>query len=588
MPAITPLPESPSRSDSAPIFVSKADALMAALPPMVNQINETVAGLPGVTVTATSTTSLTIGAGSKSITVETGLGIIVGMSLKIASVASPTNWLHGDVTSYNSGTGALVVNVTTMQGVGTFASWRATLSAPAGPAAVPQGGEAVSSALDITLDSASARVQSVTMTTSSKAIILPDPATLSEGGPIFIIHKASGYAFDIKNSAGTVVGRISSARYALMMLIDSAANLWKVAYCDTSLSVGLASIFNAASTSGTALCALDSSRAIVAYRDNGNSSYLTACVLTVSGTTVSAGAEYVVLSGNSSYTASLVTIDSSKALIAFSDPLNGGFGTALILSVSGTSISVGAKTAFNAVNSSNLTACKLDATHALVCYADVPATNAGKSCVLTISGTSVSAGAIATFNSGASDYVSVCALDSTHAVVAYQDLGNSSYGTACVLAVSGTTITPGAESVFRSATCAYTNIVNLSSSQALVTYTDGGTLNPAASCVLNVSGSAITPQTPSTFYSSNCWRVISAVIDEQNVLVGLIDSATGYEYALVLNINGNSSFVGIGPTLARGSGLNHSAICHLGNGKGVIAIQDTGNSSYGTAISVAI
>jgi archaellum component FlaF (FlaF/FlaG flagellin family) len=52
------------------------------------------------------------------------------MSVKIARTASPSNWMHGDVTSYNIGTGALVVNSTNILGSGTYTDWTVTLSAP--------------------------------------------------------------------------------------------------------------------------------------------------------------------------------------------------------------------------------------------------------------------------------------------------------------------------------------------------------------------------------------------------------------------------------------------------------------------------
>jgi len=78
---------------------------------------------------ATSTTSLTVGTGSKSLTVDTGKGYAVGQAVMIASTAGPTNYLTGQVTSYDSGTGALVVNVTSVAGSGTVAAWTVSVSA---------------------------------------------------------------------------------------------------------------------------------------------------------------------------------------------------------------------------------------------------------------------------------------------------------------------------------------------------------------------------------------------------------------------------------------------------------------------------
>jgi len=73
---------------------------------------------------STSTTSLTIGTGSnKTLTVQTGKSYVEGMTVKIANTASPTNWMLGDVISYDSGTGALVVYPRTSNGSGTFSAW---------------------------------------------------------------------------------------------------------------------------------------------------------------------------------------------------------------------------------------------------------------------------------------------------------------------------------------------------------------------------------------------------------------------------------------------------------------------------------
>lgn len=71
----------------------------------------------------TSVTSVTIGTGSKSFTTQTGLSYVAGLAIKITETATPSNLMNGTVTSYNSGTGALVVNVTSTGGSGTFTDW---------------------------------------------------------------------------------------------------------------------------------------------------------------------------------------------------------------------------------------------------------------------------------------------------------------------------------------------------------------------------------------------------------------------------------------------------------------------------------
>lgn len=82
-------------------------------------------------LTSTSTTSLTIGTGSKTLTVQTGLGYVIGYPLRISSTANPTNFMDGIVTAYNTGTGSLTVNVLSVGGSGTIAAWN-TMILPGG------------------------------------------------------------------------------------------------------------------------------------------------------------------------------------------------------------------------------------------------------------------------------------------------------------------------------------------------------------------------------------------------------------------------------------------------------------------------
>lgn len=83
------------------------------------------ATLAQLTTTTTSSSSVLIGTGAKTFTVPSGLGFVVGMTLRIAN--SSTAYMTGDVTSYSSTT--LVVNVTSVVGSGTLASWSISLSA---------------------------------------------------------------------------------------------------------------------------------------------------------------------------------------------------------------------------------------------------------------------------------------------------------------------------------------------------------------------------------------------------------------------------------------------------------------------------
>lgn len=122
---ITALPTPPSTSDPAN-FASEADAFLGALPTFATQLNAYAAALNSLSTTTASTTSIAIGTGTKNFTVETGKSLFVGMSYKMAYDAN--NWMLGDIISYNSGTGALSIDIDTVRGSGTYAAWAGTLS----------------------------------------------------------------------------------------------------------------------------------------------------------------------------------------------------------------------------------------------------------------------------------------------------------------------------------------------------------------------------------------------------------------------------------------------------------------------------
>jgi len=72
---------------------------------------------------ASSTTSLAIGTGSKAFTIQAGKTFVVGQTVAIFSAANAANFMVGNITAHNSGTGAITVNVTKTGGSGTLADW---------------------------------------------------------------------------------------------------------------------------------------------------------------------------------------------------------------------------------------------------------------------------------------------------------------------------------------------------------------------------------------------------------------------------------------------------------------------------------
>ena len=80
---------------------------------------------------ATSSTSLTIGNGVKTFTIQTGKDFAVGQTVVLASSATPLNQMVGIVTAHNKLTGAMEVTVQSdmFGGSGTYSDWVVALTA---------------------------------------------------------------------------------------------------------------------------------------------------------------------------------------------------------------------------------------------------------------------------------------------------------------------------------------------------------------------------------------------------------------------------------------------------------------------------
>lgn len=160
------------------------------------------AGIDPSAASGTSTTSLTIGTGTKSLTIQTGRALFAGQSVSVAYTTVPATKMLGTVTSYDSATGALVVEVVTTSGSGTYALWTvslnilsgATLAANTFTAEQNQAkGADIASASTINLTTATGNLVHVTGTTTITAITLASgyDRTVVFDGALTLTHGAS-------------------------------------------------------------------------------------------------------------------------------------------------------------------------------------------------------------------------------------------------------------------------------------------------------------------------------------------------------------------------------------------------------------
>ena len=332
-------------------------------------------------------------------------------------------------------------------------------------------------------------------------------------------------------------------------------------------------------------------KVVIAYRDRGNSDYGTAIVGTVSDTSISFGSSAVFESATSTYMYAAYDANAQKVVIVYSDGGNSQYGTAVVGTVSGTSISFGTAVVFeSAFIDFPSVAYDSNAQKVVIAFRDVGNSNYGTAIVGTVSGTSISFGSAAVFESAnTNDVEAVYDASAQKVVILYRDNGNSDYGTGIVGTVSGTSISFGSAAVFESAKSEYMSAVYDSNAQKIVVaYRDGGNSNYGTAVVGTVSGTSITFGSATVFESADI-PFLSAVYDSKNQKVFIAYEDTGnssYGTFVSGTVSGNSiSFES--PAVFDSTDSDKIAAAYDANAERVvIAYRDGGNSEYGTAVVV--
>ena len=166
-------------------------------------------------------------------------------------------------------------------------------------------------------------------------------------------------------------------------------------------------------------------------------------VSVVEGVAAGAGSPVVFESASSVDISATFDSSSNKVVIAYKDSGNSDYGTAIVGAVSGTSISFGSAVVFESASSTFISATfDSSSNKVVIAYRDSGNSSYGTAIVGTVSGTSISFGTAVVFESAISSYISATFDSSSNKVViAYRDSGNSSYGTAVVFQNESTTLT---------------------------------------------------------------------------------------------------------------------------------------------------
>ncbi len=193
-------------------------------------------------------------------------------------------------------------------------------------------------------------------------------------------------------------------------IVEADGDVAQIAASAISQVVGSETVFESASTLHVA-SAYDANaqKVVIAYHDNPDSQKGKAVVGTVSSNAISFGTpvQWDFSGTASNYIAMTYDANAQKVVIVYADADNSNYGTAVVGTVSGTSIGYGAAVVFESASIQDTSIVyDSNAQKVVIAYRDNGNSYYGTAIVGTVSGTSISFGSAAVFESDIVVYVS--------------------------------------------------------------------------------------------------------------------------------------------------------------------------------------
>jgi hypothetical protein len=355
-----------------------------------------------------------------------------------------------------------------------------------------------------------------------------------------------------KQVSFTASGNVTSSGKPVVLNSDGTVS--EVSESSGNEGIGTPVVFDTDSV-GSMSSVYDSNanKVVVVYGGNGGVGY--AIVGTISGTSVSFGTRVAFESDNAESMAVTFDSNSNKIVIAFryAQFPSGtyGYGYVIIGTVSGTSITFsGAKIAFNSANTTNIGPDGIDfdstANKVVIAFRDDGNSDYGTAIVGTVSGTSITFGSEAVIETNQTMYHSVTYDPTTdRTVIAYRNESSSGYGQAKVGEISGTSITLGASANFEAAS---TNFIvsdfDSSQNKVVIAYSDAGNSAYGTGIVGTVTGggtNTIAFGTAEVFNSASTGPIARAAFDTNlnKTIVAYCNSVSPfYGYAVRGTVSG--------------------------------------------------
>ena len=359
-------------------------------------------------------------------------------------------------------------------------------------------------------------------------------------------------------------------------------------------SVGSPVVFESASGPADYMASIYDSttnKVVLAYMDAGNSNYGTAIIGTVNGTSISFGSPVVFESATTTYIGMGYDSGNQRVVIGYQDGGQSDHGTVIVGTVSGTSISFGTANKFYGATSKWFDVVYDSGNQrVVVCFTE--GNSNGRAVVGTVdpSDNSITFGSTQAFDGNQCDEISAV-YDVAHAktVIVYKDTGDSSVGKAVVGTVdpSNNSITFGSDVTFQNSAIFYNDVTYDSANEKIViAYRDNNNSSHGTAIVGTVSGTSISFGTKVVFEAAET-NFIGATYDSVNgkVIISYSDNGNSNYGTVISGTVSGTSISFDSPLVYESSYSKVNRIVYDTNSeKAVIAYGDNGNSDYGTAI----
>jgi len=354
-----------------------------------------------------------------------------------------------------------------------------------------------------------------------------------------------------------------------------------------SIPAGSESVFNNASTDTTGISfdPNDANKFVVTYKDGATRK---AAIGVISGTTISFGSGYTYhnTSGQENDAVAFDLNGTGKFVATYYG--DSGYGTAIVGTVSGTSISFGSKYIFNSGSSysTSVVADPNNANKFIISYGNSTGIDQGATVVATVSGASITFGTEFIFQTGGVSSIRTSFDESiSDSFIIIYNYSGDVWATSG--SISGATITFGTPiTVTTSNDNEYR--VSLSTGKAVVVRRDKSNSHYGTYNIISVSGTSTTLETTEVFQSSYSTRPDVAFVPgfADKFVISFRDNSSSNRCAVYpCTLNGTT--VTLGTKVWVGTNIWYYNLIGFNpntSGQFVVVYRDGSNSDYGKAI----